>query len=98
MIQIFKGDQSSVIFFDSGFADRRAFQVSSKIFDRESKVVRLFAEMDNPGFIVKLRSPRTECLVRADMFQMTRQLDSFCFEFFSEEFEKCISPRRCIFL
>lgn len=26
------------------------------------------------------------------MFQMTRHLDSFCFEFFSEECEKFISP------
>jgi hypothetical protein len=26
------------------------------------------------------------------MFQMTRQLDPFFFEFFSEECEKCISP------
>lgn len=57
VVQIFKGDQSPVIFFDSGFADRRSFQVSSTIFDCRFKVVGLFVEMDDPCFIVKLRSP-----------------------------------------
>lgn len=57
MVQILKGDRFSVIVFDPGFTNRRAFQVFSKIFDRGSKVVGLFIELDDPSFIIKLGCP-----------------------------------------
>ena len=80
------GDFFAVIGLDSGFANRRSFEVFAERLGVVFMVVGFFVEMDDPLFLVQVVEPAIQCGVVSQVFELCReyQWQFFIFVLFAQ--------------
>ena len=92
MIEVCKGDLLAVVGEDSGFSQRRPFEVAAEIFQRGLPIGRLVVEMDHPFFSVKLIEPGVEGAVIAQMSEFTWELQLPLLMLTAKEGDDLVAP------
>ena len=81
VVEIFERDGAAVISFDAGFAEGRALEIFAEIFDGGLAVIRLFIEVDDPGFVIEDIEPGVKGGVGLEVFEFGWQAQAARQEF-----------------
>lgn len=92
MIEIFEGNGSAVVSLDACFTERRTLEIFADIFDCGFSVIRLFVEVDDPGFLIKDIEPGVEGCVGFEVFEFGWEAQTARHKFGAEEVDDGITP------